>query len=142
MKGGLFQAQQTLESQAAVILDKAAPVNGTYYPVATLTNGEAYYIFMQVDDTAEDINTRLIFDGITIAPAKAGAIADTRYACQITANISGWAYGAPSTNPVLALYDTGAGHPLPFKTLTVEVRKTTATGVGNLKCTVLWAKYK
>lgn len=115
------------------VLDQAAPVQNTWYTVLDAKNVEIYAIAYLIATTDETIETRLTLDGVQMTSTQAPATHDTNV----------WVgFGAG------ALY-TGILNPsisevwlkLHAQVCKVEIRKTSNTGVGNLKCKVTYGAF-
>jgi hypothetical protein len=118
------------EHQAVATLDQAAPVNGTFYTVLDTTQNCRILIFAaEIATTGETIEGKITIDGNAITVTAAAFPADTPYWCIISADPGVGTFGPYWNNaqqPQKAWLIEG-------RSVKLEVKKTTAAGVGNLK---------
>ena len=121
--------------QAEATLDQAAPVQNTWYTVLdTKANCRVWHIAARVDTANETLEIRVTVDGVTLT-AQEACTAGTTYAI--------WFKRTPTGN-VLDFYGTFWKYDtflIEGRSVKVEMRKTTATGAGNLKAALhysLW----
>lgn len=118
--------------QADALLNQAAPVQNTWYTVLNTTNnGFLYAIAFGVADTGEDLEYRITIDGVVKVNSQI-AVAGTVYVPLLYLDYNSSYY-------IAAVGATISRIDIWFKTLKVEVRKTSANGAGNLKASVLYA---
>ena len=114
-------------------LNQAAPVQNTWYSVLNCYNSIIYEIEIYVADTAETLELRVTVDGNAFTLAQA-AVAATGYYFNMGGSVTtGFVFTITATDPLL----TKAFH-FYGRTVLVELRKTTATGAGNLRAMVLY----
>ena len=132
--------QDPPEYQAPATLNQAAPVTDTWYVILDTTeNGVIYQVSVNVEDANEDLEVRITIDGEVLTHSGWTANHSTTYYIYLFAdaiNRSDRLYH--STDFRLILYHA----PLGGHSVKVEVRKTTATGAGNLMGIVEYGVYK
>lgn len=121
------------EHQANATLNQAAPVQNTWYTIlATTTNARILLIGIAVAVANETLECRLTVDGVVYTGIQA-AIAGTIYGLNFDRN----------GNFYTSIVDFASYRAflIEGRSVTVEVRKTTATGAGALTGQVMWARW-
>lgn len=123
--------------QADAVLNQAAPVQNTWYTILDTTkNAVLYLILVLVADTDETLECRITVDGNALVDSIA-ATADTVYCMKLdSTTITGDTYVLHVTAGNVMEQSAMEG-----RSVKVEVRKTTATGAGNLKGRVVYGKW-
>jgi hypothetical protein len=119
--------------QAPVYLDQAAPVTNTWYTVIDVYNARLITTAMRVLVANETLELRLTVDGEVVVLTQA-AVFGTHYNASYfpySDNINLYA-DASSNDPRTRSFLAEGRH------IKVEVRKTTATGAGNLQASALY----
>jgi len=136
---------QIHEYQLELTLDQATPVQNTWYPVVSvevptgvMSNALMYGIGAGVEDTNETIQFRITVDGQTITSSAFPATHSTNYYAfidhrAINQDVAGY-FSTNATSGVQSPYLLNG------KSILVELRKTTATGTGNLVGIVTWGQ--
>jgi len=120
----------------AATLNQAAPVQNTWYTVLDTTkDGYIHSIGFSVATTDEDLEVKLTVDGQTYTATQT-AVAGTKYNIFMICTATSIYCGALTTDSPIGLYTE-----LSFRSVKVEIRKTTANGTGNLQCAIFYAKY-
>ena len=121
--------------QADAVLNQAAPVQNTWYPVLALTpNVRLINVSARIADTGEDVAVRITVDGIELS-AVSSLVANTSYFYTIEPdNAANILSNDVSSSRYRAFLMEG-------KSVKVDIRKTSALGVGNLICRVKYAKW-
>ena len=121
--------------QPAESINQAAPVQNTYYTIADLRNARVYEISVNVEDANEDLILRVTINGEVLSSAGLTATHSTNY------------YGYIDTDAINRLelsQLTGTKRNQSYvcegRSVKIEVRKTTATGAGNLTGVVSWGR--
>jgi len=121
------------EHQADATKDQANPVQNTWYTVLDTTDYVRLIgVCLYVADTAETLAVQITVDGQTVAGSGA-ATADTWYEIYLDRDGT-----LVISNNALFQY---RAYILEGRSIKVEVRKTTATGAGNLKARVYYAAW-
>ena len=117
------------EWQAPATLNQAAPVQNTWYVLlAETANCRVYDIGVNVEDANETVECRITIDGQAMTPLPAALSHSTEYWVGINiAPITRVAQSKITGNEPDYRGWVCEGH-----TVKIEVRKTTATGAGNL----------
>jgi len=121
------------QHQPDIVLSQANPVQNQWYTLLPTTpNVRIYWIYLSVAATGETLDVRLIIDGVTYTIGGFAATAGTVYLIYLGA------YGILyySTSTVMAAYYA----PLDGRSVSIEVRKTTAAGSGTITARVVYAK--
>ena len=128
------------EYQDPSTLNQGAPVQNTWYDIINETNARVYSVAANVEDTNETLEVRSIIDGVTSGAGSIGAINSTEYRVR-------WSYSAIARTVSMALIAESADQAVrrgaylaEGKHVRIQVRKTTATGVGNLTGVAQWGK--
>lgn len=125
-----YQAPKRVPKFMAVAsIDQAAPVQNTYYTVLSAVNVEVHGMKIAVAVTDETINFRITADGVVSVPAIA-ATAGTTYHIILNAN----GFTLDTTD-----YSTYKQTAFTARNLTIEARKTTNAGAGNLSASVRYS---
>jgi hypothetical protein len=118
------------------LLNQAAPVQNTWYPVLVATEGVMiYYMSALVTVVNETIELRLTIDGNARVGSLA-AIFGTEYWFYLHPSYA----GANSLKSSVGVINAGYYCTVKGQSITVEIRKTTAAGAGNLQSKVTWAR--
>jgi len=117
-------------AQPDAVIDQATPVQNTWYTVLQAYDVKVFGIGLQVDTTTETLECRITVDGNAYT-GSASCTNDTKY----KATMQTWPTGAVIviTNSILI-----NSNQLEARNLKVEVRKTSASGTGNLKACVTY----
>ncbi len=125
------------------VLNQAAPVQNDYYSINEITGAaknldELEYIRVMgisvgVEDTNESLQCRITADGVVSIPDTFAATHSTQY------QVHRYTDGISRTYRTVINATLDFAHMLDAKLVTVDVRKTTATGTGNLVGSVLFA---
>jgi len=120
--------------QDAAVLNQVAPVQNTWYEVLAATrNVKVFMIATEVLTAGETIELRVTIDGVEFLGTEAQT-ADTAYQWN-------WEPVVPiaTSGLCLGVATTGMfGLNMEGKSVTVEVRKITAAGAGNLQAIVVY----
>ena len=126
------------EYQAPAVLNQAAPVQNTWYTILDTTRCVCVYqIGVGVEDTDETLECQITVDGETIAAVGRVSLHSTELGVYVKASsitLVDNAIITPIAN-VLGVTMVVEGH-----SVKVQVRKTTATGIGNLTGIVTWGQ--
>lgn len=133
--GYVPQVKYAWQHQPDAVLNQANPVQNTWYPVLVATDdvrliGGAVAIIT----TGEDIQTRITVDGV-VYPATQAAVAGITYHF-----VKAIDYVSSYLTLDATQYDNSFTFLVEGQTVSVEVRKTTANGVGNLRGCAMWAR--
>jgi len=134
MTKGSGKSIQVFTHQSDAVLNQAAPVQNTWYTVLdTTSNVRLYGLAVFVADTGETIEVKITIDGVSLTGSQAQN-ANTYY--YYFKDPSQTNICLASTTLYLIMYYTF----LEGKSVKVEVRKTTATGAGQLFAKVTYAR--
>jgi len=132
---GNIQEQVTFQLQADAVLVQAAPVQNTWYTVLNTQNARVLGIAYEVAATGETLEVRMTIDGRVFTPSQA-AVAGTDYYIKKD-HTADWGFALP---PDVTQYINQLSFLFDCRSLKVEMRKTTANGVGALTCRVAYQK--
>lgn len=119
--------------QADAVLAQAAPVQNTWYTVLnTTTNVRIIRIYANVALANETVQGQITIDGVTVAIPAAVFVAGTGYFVRWAFDLTDSLYWDVNEKYVAFLIEG--------KSVKVEIRKTTANGVGTLTCKVGYAR--
>ena len=120
------------------VLNQAAPVQNTWYTVLDTTlNCCVISIAALVATADETLEVKATVDGVTIAAVSLAATFNTTYYVKLLTTETG-GYLQLQASDGYAVYRAFL---FEGRSVKVEIRKTTATGAGNLKCCVVYAQY-
>jgi len=129
------QVEYAFQHQPDAVLDQAAPVQNTWYTVLAATDDvRLYNVAMYISTTSEDLGIRITVDGNILLGAFGGATVNAVY------NTRFEDAGPDALRVENTSFATYKAYFLEGQSVTIEVRKTTAAGTGNLHCIVKWAK--
>jgi len=135
-------AKTIFELQAPATLNQAAPVQNTWYNILTATgNVRVYQVAVNVEDTDETLECQFIVDGQTLPATALPATHSTVYYVTIALN-------AINRLVAVVIVDTTnfakfhRAYEIEGKSVQIQVRKTTATGAGNLTGVALYGVAK
>ena len=135
----LDRKQSVFTYQTPATLNQAGPVQNQWYTILpTTTNAAIYHICVMVATQAEDLELRITIDGQTIeGGANSAAGADMQCLIFLSA--------ITLTNKISMVvaasdFNDNQGIRLEGRSITVEVRKTSAVGAGNLYGIVSYGK--
>lgn len=118
------------EYQTPGVLNQAAPVQNTYYPILPETKlVELWGISINIEDADETLQVRLTLDGEILLSQAFAATHSTNYFIRRSLDAINQMAGLTIA---ATAYDQYRGPFLEGHTTMVEVRKTTALGAGNL----------
>ena len=121
--------------QSSADLVQAAPVQNTWYTALdTKRNCRVIGWTLVVADTNETIQMRITIDGVVLEHSGAGFVADTEYNINLRSSI---------TYDLINASSGGLGHAflLEGRSVKIEFRKTTATGVGTISSKVYYGLF-
>lgn len=127
----------TLKHQTPAWSDDAAVQNTWYTVIDTTLRGLLHKVGMAMQTAAENLEMKLTIDGVEYNGAQAAAVAGTNY-------LPG-AYVLDETGAPRLYFQTVltiSPLNLPFETLKVEVRKTSANGANNLNGWVIYSLWE
>lgn len=136
----LYKPRKHWTHQADAVLNQAAPVQNTYYVVLNGVLTELYTLSICVATANETLQVRITIDGVVYDTGTVAAIFDSWYQvqwCQPFGGLIVPTFDYDNTTPHMILNMVGT---LKGKAVKVELRKTTATGAGNLKAIATHAK--
>ena len=127
-----FRNPVHLRHQADAILNQAAPVQNTWYPVlATQSRTTRIYLASIVVATADEtLQMRILVDGLTLSGAL-NATLGTVYRVEFN-------YGIAAESLVIGT-TRDSTYIVEGRNVSVDVRKTSATGAGTLSAIVKYA---
>ena len=137
-----FNPPTIWEYQTPATLNQATPVQNTWYTILETTNTRIYGLAINVEDANETLEVRATVDGETINASALAATHSTEYMVHvwpraITQVLAMYCNAVTATN----LYQEGS-HILEGKSVKLEIRKTTATGAGNLMAIASYGQLK
>lgn len=126
--------------QTNSMLDQVAPVQNTWYTVLDTTiNVRLINLAINIQTTDEDLEVRLTYDNVTpevcAYPAGAGAGTNLFIHPSVSAN------SATIQHAITTSFQYGRPYIGEYRSLKVEVRKTSANGAGNLRAGCVWAQW-
>lgn len=123
--------ERTYEHQAAAVLNQAAPIQNQWYTVLDTVNfAKLVQAACQVTATNETLEYRITIDGIAYVVSIV-ATAATLYRIAILVTATAIVLSVGTTN-----YPYYRAFLKECRSLTIEMRKTTAAGAGNLQSVV------
>lgn len=133
MKGAGGQPLQIWEYQAPAVLNQAAPVQNTWYTLLdTTSNCRILEVVVNVEDANETLEVKITIDGETIQADDLAATHSTDYYAYIYnsgvtrldyVKLIAYATEMPAAKNAFMIEG---------RSIKIEIRKTTATGAGNL----------
>jgi len=134
----LIRTELTFQLQPDAVLTQVNPVQNTWYTILDTTlNAKIYFVRESIATTVEDIEVRFTVDGQVFACAGGiTQIVDTGY-YWFLANDGVYSYN--SSNSVM-LNNTGSQETMEFRSVKVEIRKTTNAGAGTLTARLRYSK--
>lgn len=124
--------------QADAILNQAAPVQNTWYTILDTTiNAILHGVTFAIITTDETLEVKITIDGNSYTASQA-ATASTTYQAYFAADYTG-KYLTTVADTISPILWRKIG--ISCRSLKVEIRKTTATGAGNLRAAVTYSKW-
>ena len=125
--------------QPPEVLNQANPTQNLFYTIGNvMLNAVIYTIAVNIEDTNETLEVQAIVDGETITAAAGACVHSNSYTAFLQAD-------AVNRQDWLALkqfsQSTDRSHQFEGRSVEIQVRKTTAAGVGNLTGVVMWGQY-
>jgi len=129
--------------QPDAFVDQAAPVQNTWYPwsiagvdLGTKKNVVVYAVLPQVQTANETLEVRLYCDDLPVKTGAGSCTAGTAYYVYLASSTGGDPI-IGSSRGTLGLQYT----PIWLRKFSCGIRKTTATGAGNLQLRVIYGKW-
>jgi len=126
------------EHQPDALLNQAAPVQNTWYTLFEDTNVKINQIAITVADTGEDLEAQITRDGeLDTCVVAVAVVAGAQHRVYLMNYSSG---SRTVVSPALETHLAFRNSPFEARSVKIEIRKTTANGVGNLQGSVDWDK--